>query len=169
MRKLNHEHIYVYPFMSDNGFDLDEVCMGLSAVALKYQNDDDLKAKVNQLGQQYLSDGEVLLHGDYFLGSWLKSKDGIKIIDPEFCYFGTPEFEIGVTVAHLIFARQTQEVIDRALSYYTVISPLNLSLVMNNAGVEIMRRIMGLAQLPIKLDLEQRSQILVRAYSFINN
>ena len=167
MRKLNHEHIYIYPFLSDSGFNLDEVCVGLSEVALKYQKDMVLKAVVHELGKQYLADGETLLHGDYFLGSWLKSKDGIKIIDPEFCYFGVPEFEIGVTVAHLIFARQSEAVIARALKYYTAISPLNLEQVMRHAGVEIMRRIMGLAQLPLKLDLQQRSNLLDLAYSFI--
>lgn len=167
MRKLNHEHIYVYPFITDNGFDLDNVCNGLKKVALAYQTDDHLKATMAELGQKYLSDGKVLLHGDYFPGSWLKSKDGIKIIDPEFCYFGEPEFEIGVTLAHLIFAKQNDIGIEKALAYYTAISPLNREEVMCNAGVEIMRRIMGLAQLPINLDLQQRSLLLERAYSFI--
>jgi len=169
MRKLNHEHIYVYPYLAENGLNLDDVCMGLSEVALRYKNDENLKTTVNHLGNQYLSDGNVLLHGDYFLGSWLKSNEGIKIIDPEFCYFGTPEFEIGVTVAHLIFARQSDQRIEQALAYYTAMASLNRDQVMQHAGVEIMRRIMGLAQLPIKLDLSQRSQLLARSYSFIIN
>jgi 5-methylthioribose kinase len=34
MRALNHEHIFVYPFLVDNGFNLDTVQPGLQALAL---------------------------------------------------------------------------------------------------------------------------------------
>jgi len=118
MRALNHEHIFVYPYLDVNGMDLDTILPGLQGVANKVKANSSLKKVFDELGNLYLSDGDYLLHGDYFPGSWLKTEDGIKIIDPEFCFFGPIEFEIGVIVTHLKMADQPVAIIQRALSLY---------------------------------------------------
>lgn len=118
MRELNHKHIFIYPYLKENGLDLDAILPGLQRIAEPYKTNNRLKSSIEKLGERYLQDGNSLLHGDYFPGSWLKSKDGIKIIDPEFCFFGEPEFEIGVTIAHLKMANQPEEIISKALRYY---------------------------------------------------
>lgn len=160
MRKLNHEHIFIYPYLQENGIDLDDILPGLQEIGADYKADQRLKNKVHQLGERYLSDGQILLHGDYFPGSWLKTKDGIQIIDPEFCFFGEPEFEVGVTLAHLNMASQSEELIDKALKTYMKVAPLNLDLCHQFMAVEIMRRILGLAQLPLTIDLNERIKLL---------
>ena len=101
MRALNHEHIFIYPFMEDNGFNLDTILEGLQNVSMTYKTDNDFKEIVKKLGEVYLADGHYLLHGDYYLGSFLRTKTGVKIIDPEFCFYGFAEFDLGVLVAHL--------------------------------------------------------------------
>jgi len=169
MRKLNHEHMFLYPFMDENGLDLDDIIPGLKKVAAIYKIDKELKEKIENLGDKYLADGDTLLHGDYFPGSWLKTSEGIRIIDPEFCFYGYPEFEIGVTVAHLMMSNQPAETIFNAFKYYTEVAELDLELCKQCAGVEIMRRIMGLAQLPLKIDLEKRAQLLSTAREYILN
>ncbi|GLR16927.1 phosphotransferase [Portibacter lacus] len=169
MRKLNHEHMFVYPFMDDNGLNLDDILPGLSEASKKYKADDELKSAVSALGDRYLANGNTLLHGDYFPGSWLKTEDGIKVIDPEFCFHGYPEFEIGVCVAHLMMADQPVKTIFNAFKYYTSEAPLDLELCKQCAGVEMMRRIMGLAQLPLNIDLEKRIQLLETAHEYILN
>ncbi len=169
MRKLNHEHMFIYPFMEENGLNLDDLLPGLADVARPFQNDPELAEKVRELGERYLSDGDTLLHGDYFPGSWLKTPEGVKIIDPEFCFHGYPEFEIGVTTAHLMMADQSVETIFNAYKYYTEIAPLDLELAKQCAGLEVMRRIMGLAQLPLSIDLEKRAQLLATAREYIMN
>ena len=163
MRKLNHEHIFLYPFMEDNGLNLDEVLPGLKKVAKTYQSSDKLKSKVEKLGTVYLQDGPKLLHGDYFPGSWLKTKRGIRIIDPEFCFFGYPEFEMGVCKAHLRMANQDKELIKKGLDYYLDRAPLNLELMNSFFAIEVMRRILGLAQLPLEINLDQRASLLAEA------
>ena len=60
---------------------------------------------VRELGALYLQDGTSLLHGDYFPGSWLQTAAGVRVIDPEFCFFGPPEFDVGVLLAHLHLAQ----------------------------------------------------------------
>jgi 5-methylthioribose kinase len=73
MRALNHEHIFNYPFLENNGFDLDAVTKGLQMVSMAYKVDAGLKKAITDLGQIYLADGHCLLHGDYYPGSWLKT------------------------------------------------------------------------------------------------
>lgn len=160
MRKLNHEHIFIYPYLKENGLNLDDVLPGLGEVGNTYKADQKLKNEVEKFGERYLADGQTLLHGDYFPGSWLKTNDGIKIIDPEFCFFGEAEFEIGVTLAHLKMAGQSEKIMDKALASYKDIAPLNSDLCEQFMAVELLRRILGLAQLPLVLNLEERTVLL---------
>jgi 5-methylthioribose kinase len=169
MRKLNHEHIFIYPYMAENGLDLDDILPGLSAISKQYKIDLELKEKIAILGEQYLADGYTLLHGDYFPGSWLKTSEGIRIIDPEFCFYGFPEFEIGVTIAHLMMADQPVETVFNAMKYYSAEAELDMARCKQFAGVEMLRRIMGLAQLPLKIDLDKRAQLLETAREYILN
>jgi 5-methylthioribose kinase len=160
LRALNHEHIFVYPLMKENGFDLNTIQPGLQELAIKYKSDEALKAKAKLLGEIYLSDGDVLLHGDYYPGSWLQTKDGVKIIDPEFCFYGKPEFDLGVMLAHLKMAQQSIDVIDIVSSFYKKSNSFDDNLLNGFMGMEIIRRLIGLAQLPLKLTLEEKEGLL---------
>ncbi len=171
MRALNHEHIFNYPFLENNGFDLDTVQPGLAQLALPYQRDDVLRDEVMQLGHIYTASaqgGSTLLHGDYYPGSWLQPTDSIKIIDPEFCFYGPAEFDLGVMLAHLMLAQQPAGIIDTVLNSY--IRPVGFSETLRQqfAGVEIMRRLIGLAQLPVSLSLDEKRELLKEAKSMFN-
>ncbi len=165
MRKLNHEHIFIYPY--ENRLDLDVILPGLKGIGHNFKADWTLKDRVQKLGELYLADGKTLLHGDYFPGSWFKAEDDIKIIDPEFCFFGEPEFDIGVTLAHLKMSSQSQSLIEKALKYYSNLAPLNKDLCFQFMAIEILRRLLGLAQLPLSLDLEERKALLEEARSIL--
>ncbi len=167
MRELNHKHIFIYPYLKDNGLDLDAILPGLQEIANPYKTNNSLKNNIEKLGERYLMDGNSLLHGDYFPGSWLRSKNGIKIIDPEFCFFGEPEFEIGVTIAHLKMANQPENIISNALKYYKDRAPLNKELCKQFTAAEIFRRILGLAQLPLTIDLQQRQELLSESFEVL--
>ncbi|MCM4157954.1 aminoglycoside phosphotransferase [Gramella sp. AN32] len=167
MRELNHKHIFIYPYLKENGLDLDAILPGLQGIAEPYKTNERLKGNIEKLGKRYLQDGNSLLHGDYFPGSWLKSKNGIKIIDPEFCFFGEPEFEIGVTIAHLKMANQPEEIITKAIRFYKERAPLNEELQQQFTAVEIFRRILGLAQLPLTIALEKRKNLLAESFEVL--
>ena len=167
MRALNHEHIFNYPFRDDTGFDLNTVQDGLRAVALPYQQDAALRQVVQDLGKIYLQDGRHLLHGDFYFGSFLKTKGSIKIIDPEFCFYGPAEFDLGVLIAHLKMAHQTNEIIYALKTHYETPAGFSEALLNQFTGVEIMRRLIGLAQLPLQLDLEQKKELLAQARGLI--
>jgi 5-methylthioribose kinase len=167
LRQLNYEHIFHYPFMEENGFDLNTVQAGLQELALPFKKDDVLKKQIELLGTLYLSKGKHLLHGDYYPGSWLKTADGIKIIDPEFCFYGLREFDLGVLIAHLHLSKQNQHIIDEVKKKYEGFSELNNAILNGFIGVEMMRRIVGLAQLPLKMDLSDKAQLMQFAHNLI--
>ena len=167
LRQLNHQHIFVLPFLEDNGFDLDSIQPGLQELATPIKEDDALKQIISQLGEIYLAAGTVLLHGDYYPGSWLQADDNIYVIDPEFCFAGFAEFDLGVMAAHLIMATQDPTLLDQILEGYTL--PKDSNLARQVAGTEILRRIIGLAQLPLERSLEEKASLLELAQKFIHH
>lgn len=165
LKALNHQHIFVLPFMEDNGFSLDSVQLGLSDLALPYQQDEQLKSAVEALGEKYLATGDTLLHGDYYPGSWMKRADKVFLLDPEFSYNGLAEFDIGVMAAHVLLITGDLEQLHQVLAAYP--SPLEESLTLQFAGVEVLRRLIGLAQLPLERSLEEKAVLLQQAYALV--
>jgi 5-methylthioribose kinase len=134
---------------------------------LLYKKDAVLKNKVDVLGALYLSKGKYLLHGDYYPGSWLKTSDGIKIIDPEFCFFGSREFDLGILIAHLYLSQQEMSLLAVVEREYTAFKDLKPEILTGFIGVEMMRRLIGLAQLPLQIDVKEKAKLLKLAYQLI--
>lgn len=167
MRKLNHEHLFKFPFLKENGFDLDQIQAGLQEASLTYKIDDTLKSKLEVLGNRYLSQGNALIHGDFYPGSWLDTKSGIKIIDPEFGFLGDREFDLGVLLAHLDLGQQSEPLKESVLTNYH--HHFDQQLVNGYRGVEILRRLIGIAQLPVNMTLSQKVDLMKTAKTLILN
>jgi 5-methylthioribose kinase len=167
LRTLNHQHIFELPFMIDNGFGLDDVQPGLQDLSLEYKTDESLKSVIRKLGDQYLSKGTELIHGDYYPGSWMRTSDQLYVIDSEFSFIGFKEFDLGVMVAHLIITTSDAAYLDKVINYYS--GNLDHRVVPKIAGTEIMRRLIGLAQLPLERNLEEKADLLKTAKTLILN
>jgi 5-methylthioribose kinase len=173
MRVLNHAHIFDIPLQPDNGIDLDAFTPGLSAIAKSLASDSALKEKAATLGKLYLGEAEpesapALLHGDFYPGSWLRHPTmGVKIIDPEFAFIGAPEFDIGVLMAHLQFAGFAQADLMNALDSYDAPPRFSLMVARAFAGIEVIRRLLGVAQLPLTADLETKCAWIETARQFV--
>ena len=165
MRVLNHEHIFNYPFLEENGFDLDSIQPGLQEASMPYKTDTNLKQRIQALGNRYLADGKVLMHGDFYPGSWLQVSSGIKIIDPEFGGLGDAEFDLGVFLAHLDLSAQAEDLSAQVQKDYNL--PVDWSLVQQYRGVEILRRLIGIAQLPVSLSLDAKKTLLELARTYL--
>jgi 5-methylthioribose kinase len=159
MRALNHEHMFRVPLDAANGLDQDGITPGLGAAARELTGDPVYGAAVAALGARYLADGATLVHGDYFPGSWLKDAGGIRIIDPEFCFPGDPEFDCGVLAAHLALAQCGAAHLEMVAAAADA-RHLDLTLVAGFAGVEIMRRLIGVAQVPVTGGIETKRALL---------
>lgn len=165
LRELNHQHIFVLPFLEDNGFALDDVQRGLNELSLPYKKDKAIKKVVHEIGAKYLGGGTVLLHGDYYPGSWMSKKNKVYVIDPEFSFVGFPEFDLGVMSAHAIMATADKKYLKAILKEYQ--GTADESLVSQVAGIEIMRRLIGLAQLPLERTLEEKEYLLKTARKMV--
>lgn len=162
MRELNHQHIFDLPLRQDDLLELDSITQGLRQAAQALKDDRQYVEAATRLGEIYLADNRsgVLLHGDFFPGSWLKTTVGARVIDPEFCFVGAAEFDLGVMAAHLHLANQPQAVIERLLERYKAPAGFEQKTMRQFAGIEIMRRLIGVAQLPLGYGLERKAELL---------
>jgi 5-methylthioribose kinase len=161
MRALNHAHIFQIPLEHDNGLHLDDILPGLHAAAVELRSNPEYVAAVRGLGTDvYLADGECLVHGDFFPGSFLNTPAGVKVIDPEFGCFGRPEVDAGMFLAHLLLGRQPPAVADRFLNRYLPPADYSVCTMLQLAGAEVMRRLIGYAQLPLGCGLSERCALL---------
>ena len=166
MRALNHEHIFALPLRPENGLNLDAYTgtSGLGAAAALLKGDPDYVAAATELGERYLhGTGDSLLHGDFFPGSFLRTIAGVRVIDPEFCFCGDAEYDLGVFAAHLILAGEPAARAERAMEFYqaNTTTAFSAKLARRYAGVEIMRRLIGIAQIPtLRADLAQKTALL---------
>jgi len=167
LRLLNHQHIFVLPFLKDSDFSLDDIQNGLQELALIYRHDAVLKAEIAKVGEQYLSKGDTLLHGDYYPGSWMTKANHTYVIDPEFSFMGFAEFDIGVMAGHIIMVNMNIDCLESIKNRYP--KTLNANLLAKVAGIEIMRRLIGLAQLPLKRSIEEKKLLLEMARTLILN
>jgi len=167
MKALNHQHIFIYPFLEENGFNLDSIQPGLQQISLTYKKDESLKSEINRIGIRYLQKGKSLLHGDYYPGSWLAVNKKVRVIDPEFAFIGDQEFDLGVMMANLYMAAVDESRIEECINYYHSRSRLDHELLSKYIGVEILRRVIGLAQLPLRQDLNFKSALCNKARKFI--
>ena len=167
LKKLNHTHIFHFPYLEENGFNLDTVQEGLQQESMKYKTNAVLKENLTDLGNFYLQTGNILLHGDYYPGSWLRATSGIKIIDPEFSHYGRAEFDLGVMAAHLMMAHVKIQHLTTLMKSYTKPAEFSPSLFSRFCGAELLRRSIGLAQLPLDLSLSEKSGLLQQAEKMI--
>lgn len=156
MRELNHEHIFALPFTANNGFaEFEEV----AAWQAELLQDSQVLERIEVLGALYLGARNsaldcsmALLHGDFYPGSWLqasKASEQVHIIDPEFGFVGPAEFDLGVFSAHLTFAGCNKVELQKLLQSYRPPANFNPQLAAQFAAVEIMRRLLGVAKLPM--------------------
>ncbi len=157
MRSLNHEHQYDFPLTGNNGLDLDRITPGLADEAGNLMLDEEYCAIVADLGRRYLADGPMLVHGDFFPGSWLQTDHGPAVIDTEFSFLGCREYDLGVFLAHLVLisSQSLWCLVERDYA-----GDVDWELVRRFAGAEIMRRLIGVAQLPVPADLALKREWL---------
>jgi 5-methylthioribose kinase len=169
MRTLNHQHIFEIPLQENNGLDtrLDGLTPGLSNLAADLKKDSEYVAAVHRLGEKYLRPTRTnLLHGDFFPGSLLQMPDRRwVVIDPEFCFVGDAEFDVGVFLAHLHLSGHSESLARQWISFFPLCDPV---LIGQYAGVEIMRRILGVAQLPITSELSHKRDLLELSKNYLS-
>ena len=70
-------------------------------------------------------------------------------------------------LAHLYITQQEEGVIAFVKENYSQFSELNSTILNGLIGTEIMRRLIGLAQLPLQMDIEMKADLLRFAKTLI--
>ncbi len=68
-----------------------------------YENE-KLKANVLQLRNNFMNNAQALIHGDLHTGSIFINESGIKVIDPEFAFYGPMGYDIGNVIGNMMFS-----------------------------------------------------------------
>ena len=97
-------------------------------------NDEKLKSNVGYLRNNFMNNTQALIHGDLHSGSIFINDDGIKVIDPEFAFYGPMGYDIGNVIGNLFFVLinkvctqpKNQNFIDYIKN--TIIDTLNLTM-----------------------------------------
>lgn len=76
----------------------------LDFVKEKLYGDKELHANVGQLRDGFMNHAQALLHGDLHSGSIFVNREGTKVIDPEFAFYGPMGYDIGNVIGNLFFA-----------------------------------------------------------------
>lgn len=75
-----------------------------SFVEEEFYKDKKLKLEVAKIKYEFMNNSQALIHGDLHTGSIFVKDNSVKIIDPEFAFYGPIGHDIGNLIAHLIFA-----------------------------------------------------------------
>ena len=87
---------------------------GLQADLAELQGDAVLQSQVAGLKYTFMTSAQALLHGDLHTGSVMASPPGpagesdIRVIDPEFAFFGPMGFDLGLFLANLLLNAVSQ-------------------------------------------------------------
>jgi 5-methylthioribose kinase len=175
LRSLNHDHVFQIPFTDPPAVDLDALTPGLERIARQVRSDGLLRERCVQLGDLYLAPGPCLVHGDFFPGSWMFSERGAFVIDPEFCYFGKPEWDLAIIAAHLRILASDEPDEHASEDWEAMVVAeyelhdrrVEIELVRQWAAVEVLRRLIGVAQLPLTRSLDQKNRLIQHAVATV--
>lgn len=76
----------------------------LEFVNEKLYEDKELHAQVGILRDRFMNVAQALVHGDLHSGSIFANEEGIKVIDPEFAFYGPMGYDVGNVIGNLIFS-----------------------------------------------------------------
>lgn len=68
-----------------------------------YHNE-EVKAEAAKLRERFMNCSQALIHGDLHTGSIFVNEQGIKVIDPEFAFYGPMGYDAGNVIGNLFFA-----------------------------------------------------------------
>ena len=73
-------------------------------VEQKLYRDEELHSEIAELRLNFMNNAQALLHGDLHTGSVFANEKGIKVLDPEFAFYGPMGYDIGNVIGNLFFS-----------------------------------------------------------------
>jgi len=107
MCKITEDLIFTQPWMDHPDNHWTEPF--LDPVAEELQNNAELRRESLKLKEAFMNHTEALIHGDLHTGSIMINPEQIKVIDPEFGFYGPMGFDIGAVIGNLVLSYASQE------------------------------------------------------------
>ncbi len=154
MRRLHGEHIFALPYAPD-AFPLPPAVRKAADERLARPG---VREAISELRERYYTECSVLVHGDPQPANVMLQDGRPRLIDAEIAHLGDPAFDLGTALAHLrVFeavrpgAAAWRRGADRLVEGYRRAGgrPADVELAHRHAGVEILRRTIGAARLPL--------------------
>jgi 5-methylthioribose kinase len=82
----------------------------IDADVADFQADDRLKAEAAKLKYRFMNATQALIHGDLHTGSIMANDHDIRVIDPEFAFFGPMGFDVGAFIGNLWLSGASHEI-----------------------------------------------------------
>jgi 5-methylthioribose kinase len=82
----------------------------IDAEVAEFQADEHLKAEAAKLKYRFMNATQALIHGDLHTGSIMANDHDIRVIDPEFAFFGPMGFDVGAFVGNLWLSGASHEI-----------------------------------------------------------
>ena len=100
---ISEDLVFTEPYYDYKGRNI--ITEGEEEFVEKYlYNDEELKAEVGSLRNNFMNNAQALIHGDLHSGSIFINDEGLKVIDPEFAFYGPMGYDIGNVIGNLFFS-----------------------------------------------------------------
>lgn len=101
--KISEDLVFTEPYIDYKGRNiiLDE---NMAFVKEHIYEDKELVLQAGILKNRFMNNAQALLHGDLHSGSIFANEKGIKVLDPEFAFYGPIGYDVGNVIGNLFFA-----------------------------------------------------------------
>ncbi|WP_114571694.1 S-methyl-5-thioribose kinase [Exiguobacterium flavidum] len=100
--EITEDLVYTEPFY-DN-FKRNSLTPGNEEWTTRLLDDEALRVEIAKLKFDFMTRAQALLHGDLHTGSIFITAEELRVIDPEFAFYGPMGYDIGNVIANLTFA-----------------------------------------------------------------
>lgn len=95
--------VFTEPYVNDRDRNI-VIPKNMEYVKKHLYDDVKLRAEAAKLKNNFMNNAQALIHGDLHSGSIFINEDGMKVIDPEFSFYGPMGYDIGNVIGNLFFS-----------------------------------------------------------------
>lgn len=100
--KISEDLVFTEPYIDYKGRNI-VLDKNLEFVKEELYEDKNLILEAGKLKNNFMNNAQALIHGDLHSGSIFVTKDSIKVIDPEFAFYGPIGYDLGNVIGNLFF------------------------------------------------------------------
>lgn len=109
--KISEDLVLTEPFIDYKGQNI-ILKEQLDYVQAHVYDDKLLVREAAILKNKFMNNAQALLHGDLHSGSIFANQEGIKVLDPEFAFYGPIGYDLGNVIGNLMFALAHSKKVD---------------------------------------------------------